>query len=140
MTEAQLRSLFERWVPRLGLERWDLELRVEDCESDVAYMEVERSFTYERAVIRCQPWVLTGQVPDELMTLRLTPRRIESSLVHELLHLHTRDLVKVANTVDGQLHRDAFRIYDDAVDRAEEQLVDRLAVALVTAFGETPPC
>lgn len=135
MTEGQLRSLFTQWVNRLGLERWDIELRVEDCETSSAYMECERSVTYERAVIRCQPWVLTGQVPDDLLQLELTSQRVEASLVHELLHCLTRDLRNVAETVDGQLHRDAFSIFESAVMRAEEQLVDRLAVALVHAFS-----
>lgn len=135
MTEAQLRSLLTQWVKRLGLDRWDLELRIEECEDSGALMEAERSVTYERSVIRCQPWVLTGEIPDDVMQLELTPQRIEACLVHELLHCHTRDMSNLADAVVGQLHRDAYSIFDSAVRRAEEQLVDRLAVALVDAFS-----
>ena len=65
----------------------------------------------------------------------LTDDFIESSLVHELLHLHTRDMrAVVRDDLDGQVHRDVYAVLEASMGRAEEQCVDRLAEALVAAF------
>ena len=138
MTEKQLRDLLDVWKGRLGLGRWLLVLELGGCGDATAYMEVNRSASYERAVINAQPWLLgVGEVPEGVMIRgeHLTDEFVEACLVHELLHLHTRDMCAIVrDDCDGLVHPDAYRQLDLAMHRAEEQCVDRLAVALVQAF------
>lgn len=136
MTEPRLQQLLAEWTRRLGLERWEIDLRVEPCECETAYMEVERSFLYERATIAVAPWLMgQGDWPADCMR-RASPHHVEETLVHELLHLHTRDIMRAGREADGQMHRDAYTIYEQRLEDAEEQLVDRLAVALVRAHHD----
>lgn len=139
MTEPQLWELLEVWKARLGLERWLVILEVGGADDDSCYMETHRSTTYERAVIRVQPWLLgKGEAPPRTMIrgAHLTDAFVESSLVHELLHLHTRDMrAIVRDDLDGQVHRDVYTVLEAGMARAEEQCVDRLAEALTRAFA-----
>lgn len=139
MTEKQLRDLLDVWKGRLALDRWLLVLEVGACSDATAYMEVIRSTSYERAVIHVQPWLLGDGEPPEGVVIRgehLSDEFVEASLVHELLHLHTRDMCAIVrDDCDGLVHPDAYRQLDCAMGRAEEQCVDRLAVALVKAFA-----
>lgn len=140
MTEKQLRDLLPVWQRRLGLADWRIVLRVGGVEESTAYMEAQRSTSYERGVIYVQPWMVgDGDPPTEVMFHGddLTDDFVESSLVHELLHFHTRDMrAVVREDLDGQVHRDVHTVLEAAMARAEEQCVDRLAEALVKAFHE----
>lgn len=132
MTEAELHALFDYWREALGLDRWQLELEPGGCDAD-SYMECDRSVLYERGRVRYQPWLLgEGDVPEELNYVPIDDAFIEASLVHELLHLQTRDMTRVVyGDLDGFLHRDVHSQLEKAFGRAEEQCVDRLAGALV---------
>jgi hypothetical protein len=136
MTEAQVRRLIETWAKRLGLERWRIEVTVGTCESESAYMEVNRSTVYERATLTVASWVVgVGNRPEPVIAVPLTEDFIEACVVHELLHLHTRDLrAVVRDDCDGLVHPDAYRQLDATAERIEEQTVDRLAEALVRAW------
>lgn len=138
MTEKALRELLTVWTKRLGLDDWRILLHVGGCEEKSCYMETSRSVSYERGVIYCQPWLFgDGEAPEDVMIrgADLTDDFVESSLVHELLHLHTRDVrAIVREDLDGQVHRDVYTVLNAAMERAEEQCVDRLAEALVRAF------
>lgn len=137
MTETQLRKLFKLWKHRLGLDQWHIEVRIEPCEDPESYMEVERSIDYQRARIIVSPWMIgKGEIPKGVL-LPLTDEMVEESLVHELLHICTRDLVSIVrNDLNGMVHRDVHRVFDDAVSRADERCVDALAVSLCRAFRE----
>jgi hypothetical protein len=135
VTEAEVRKLFEVWAGRLGLDRWWLKVEIGSPEEADSIIEVNRSTVYERAVITVPPWVV-GQAdrPDSVLGLD-GDDRIEASVVHELLHLITRDLVAIVrDDCDGLVHPDAYRQLDKAIHRIEEQTVDRLAEALVRAW------
>lgn len=140
MTEKGLRVLLEVWKKRLGLDGWRILLHVGGVEAEHAYMETSRSVSYERGVIYCQPWLFgDGEAPKDVMIRGddLTDDFIESSLVHELLHLHTRDMrAVVREDLDGQVLRDVYTVLNAAMERAEEQCVDRISEALVRAFNE----
>lgn len=140
MTEAQLRDLLTEWAQRLGLDRWHLKLVIGGTDEATSYMETHRSGYYERGIIYVAPWLLgDGEVPDNVMEREPDDRFIEASLVHELLHLHIRDLrAVVRDDLDGQVHRDVHVQIEKAAERAEEQCVDRLAVALVRARHREP--
>lgn len=138
MTEKRLHELCAVWQERLGLDGWRVVLKIGGVSDEDSYMETHRSTTYQRGVIYCQPWLLgKGAAPDSVMIRGddLTDAFIESSLVHELLHLYTRDMrAVVRDDLDGQVHRDVYTVLEAAMARAEEQCVDRLAEALVRAF------
>lgn len=135
MTEAQLRKLVDTWAGRLGLDRYRLSVQMGGLDDATSYAEVSRS-VYQRGVIHFAPWLLDGHAtPDDVLGIELTPDFIETIVVHELLHLWTRDLrAIVRDDCDGLVHPDAYRQLDLAAMRAEEQLVDGLAEALVKAW------
>lgn len=139
LTEADLRVRFKLWLERLGLDRWIVTLEVGGAEDETAYMETVRSSSYERGRIHVAPWVLgIGEVPNDVLVTNFDAEFVEAALVHELLHLHTRDMrAVVRDDLISQVHRDVYTQLEKAMERAEEQCVDRLALALVRAW---PPC
>lgn len=137
MTEAKLRKLFKLWQHRLGLDAWHIEIRIDICNDPEAYMEVERSVDYQRARITVSPWMLgKGEVP-KVCLLPITDDMTEESIVHELIHICTRDLVTIVrHDLNEMVHRDVHRVFDDAMTRADERCVDALAISLCRAFKE----
>lgn len=131
MTKGQIERAVKVWQQRLGLDGWDVGVSwVKDpvtgigC-SDDADMTTWRASTYDRAVI--YPSVEKfGSWPDD-MTNRL--------VVHELLHLSTRDVDQVVASIEGQVHPDVYRMIDKRYDHEIEGLVDRLAYRLVELAG-----
>jgi hypothetical protein len=137
VTTGDLLKLCDLRKIRLGLESWKIDFRVEDCESENSYMEIQRGPYCERAVIFVQPWSLDGALPDAVMDAVPTSKVIEEILVHELLHCHTTGLRSVLyDDLEGQLHRDVETVAFSAFKREEERLVNKLAVALVAVFAD----
>lgn len=136
MTEKRLQELFTKWQARLGLGLWDIEMRVEPCQEDHSYMEIKRSVSYNNAVISVAPWVLTGAMPEGVVNLTLTDERIETKVVHELLHCSlARMRAIVQERLDGLLHRDVLAVIDETYGDAEENAIENLAQALVRSWG-----
>lgn len=137
MTERQLRRLVHQWASRLGVDRWDLHVLIEqpDDEDLAVSANAFRSLTYDQATIRFAPWLLTrAGPPDEWPGPPWDDFRIEALVVHELLHLAFRDLRQVATELAGiALEGRAEEMFDHALKRAEEQTVERLAWALTRA-------
>ena len=139
MTFEELNQFLFIWKARLGLSDWRIELILGGCSDETTYMEVEHSTFYERAVIHVNPWLLgQGPTPEYvLMKEALTDDFIEVSLVHELLHMHTRNIrVVVREDLFGVVSRELHEQLKNAMERADEQMVDRLAEALVKAFNK----
>lgn len=137
MTFEHLSALLPIWKIRLGLGDWRIILVLGGCEDEDVYMEIEHSVDYNRAIIRVNPWLVgQGDIPTNvLMREALTDDFIESSLVHELLHLHTRNLrVIIKEDLFGVVSRDLYDQLGKTVNRADEQIVDQLAEALTKAF------
>lgn len=139
MTFEHLIQLCTLWQQRLGLNDWRIVMTLGGCSDETAYMEIEHSIFYERALIHVNPW-LVGQMAipsDVLMREALTDDCIEVSLVHELLHLHTRNLrAIVRQDLFGVISRELHEQLKNAMERADEQTVDRLAEALTKAFTD----
>lgn len=135
MTEKKLRSLLDLWKTRLGLSDWRINLVIAPCEDETSYMEITRSIYYQRAKITVNPWMLDiKKVPKDVL-IELNDNTIEESLVHELLHLYTRDLVSIVRNDLGELlHRDVHEIICNSISRADERCVDALSVALCQSF------
>lgn len=66
-------------------------------------------------------------------------REAEATVVHELLHLTTRETEFILDQIDGMLHRDVDRIITDGHRHAVEQAVDHLAYALVDMYHRELP-
>lgn len=123
MTEAQLRRLAKRWAPRLGLDGWQIHVQIGGLEDAENYAETHTSSDYRRATIRF------GRTAAD------HPAGLEVLVVHELLHVATRD---IRNTglfgLEDEVHPAAQRVHDRAFRHLLEQEVDRLAVALVATW------
>jgi hypothetical protein len=137
MTETGLALLLDLWKKRLGLESWIIEMKVGEIDEPGSYMEVDKSTQYERAVLYVAPFTLgAGDVPKEALAIPITDEFVEASLVHELLHLVLRDVtIIVRQDLDGSLHPYALEQVQNAAMRAEERVVDKLAVALVRSLA-----
>lgn len=137
MTEHELEMLLRTWQRRLGLSHWHIHLRQGNVERSNSYLDIERVPTYERAVISYQPWLLTGEPPENVMDIPLTDRVVEEKIVHELLHCHTIGMAGVVRDhLDGQLHHDVHSVVTEVFGFEEERCVDRLAAALVRAWPQ----
>lgn len=139
MTFEQLSELLIVWTRRLGLSDWRIVITLGGCDDELNYMEIEHSASYQRAVIQVNPWLVgVGEIPkDVLMRDVITDDFIESSLVHELLHLYTRNLrLIIRNDLFGVVSRELHEQLKNTMERADEQIVDSLAEALVKAFRE----
>jgi hypothetical protein len=120
VTEKRLRRLFADWQGRLGLASWEVVLDFEEPCSEVAHAVASRPDDYDRATIRFdKDWKKWS----EAFSGRI--------VVHELLHLLTRDIDRVVADLEGELHKDAYTQVDRRYSHEIEGLVDRLAVRLV---------
>jgi hypothetical protein len=124
MTEKQLGRIVWTWQKRLGLATWDLKLNfVDPCNSD-ADATTWRSNTYERAEIRFgDDWKTWTKAFSNVI------------VVHELVHLLTRDVEESMKPALEGLHAEAAKQIDKQQDREIESLVDRLAYRLVELGG-----
>ena len=136
MTRHELELAVEWWRRRLGLERWAIRVEWEpDDDGDDErrpHASTWRARDYDEARIRFNLAEYRGW----------DRRRGNVLVVHELLHLVTRDVEHVLDLTDGQIHRDSHELLVRAHRHAVEGAVDRLAyrlVELVEDLGELPP-
>lgn len=120
MTKVQLERIVRMWVPRLGLERWKIEIKWDEAADPDAYASITPSAYYDTATLRFATDF--GKWERDMA---------EQTVVHELLHLTHRDIDEVVNDLDGQLHRDAAILLERRYKQALEQFVDRMAARLV---------
>ena len=130
-------QLVTRWVGVLGLKTWhihvvwpeDVHLWPEN-DDDFGkfgkddYAAVWRPKDYETARLYINEELLKSDRPDALLTL-------EVAVVHELLHLVTRDIEGILDQLEGQLHRDVRDVIETVFSHNLEAAVDRLAYSLV---------
>lgn len=141
ITKNQLDLWLKKWVKILGLQNYLIIVLYEDCDDKYSYMEITRSRNeYQRAKLVVPKWLIgESKVPDDLL---ITPNMVdkyfwEESLVHELLHVCVNPMTLVVrNDLDGYLHHDVFNQVEKAFIRAEEKVVDNLAVALCKAYRD----
>ncbi|SRR6266404_6373538 len=131
MTRRALEKAVRLWQGRLGLEGWDLAVSWgkdpvtgEGCSED-ADATTWRSNTYDRAVVYPSPDKFPNWTADFAHKV----------IVHELLHLVTRDVDRTVASIEGQVHPDVYRMIDKRYDHEIEGVVDRLAVRLVEIGG-----
>jgi hypothetical protein len=125
MTRSAVERAVRVWQRRLGLDGWDVEVEWDEPSEDGSDASTWRSASYDRATMKfAEGWPKWSR--------EFTNRVV----VHELLHLVSRDLDEVVNDLEGQLHRDAFTLVDRRYLHEIEGLVDRLAYRLVEIGGQ----
>lgn len=124
MTRRRLETIAKVWQRRLKLEHWELVVDwSEPCED--GYLAVaSRSDMYDTALIR---------VRDDFA--KWSERKANEIVVHELLHLHERDLCEAISDATSTLNKQAGRIVRAVMQREREGLVDRLSMILVEIGG-----
>lgn len=124
LTEARLRRIVTVWCERLALTNWVVNVDFAEPALEEADATTWRSNSYDRATIRLAPEWRVWSV--------ITANRL---IVHELLHLITRDIDRVFASVEPEIGTQAWKLLDDRYDHEIEGLVDRLAVRLVNIAG-----
>lgn len=109
------------WQTRLGLERWKIDVKIAE-EPMEAYAECSPSAQYEFATITFSPNIESSVV--------------EATVVHELLHILTKDIDSVIEDARAQLHPQASFQVEKRYDHALESFVDRLAQRIVEIAGD----
>lgn len=112
------------WQGRLGLSAWDVRVDWDEPASEEANATMQYLHDYDRSTVRFGEDVLGWE--------RVFLNRI---VVHELLHLHLRDVDRVVADLDGLLHRDVQDQVSKRYEHELEGLVDRLACRLVEIGG-----
>jgi hypothetical protein len=119
-----MERLLKTWQARLGLDSWDITVDFDTCCSEACHATVKRSDTYDRATmlldVEWESW-------DGVFAAR--------TVVHELLHLLTRDIDEVYKSLESHLHRDVYDVVDSRYQHEIEGLVDRLSYRFVELGG-----
>lgn len=124
LQKKRVERAIREWQRRLGLAEWDLAINWNDPCPDDADASTWRSNTYDRAEIKFDPhwrkwsWEFMNRI-----------------IVHELLHLVSRDIDRVVASVESQLHPEAWRSLDIRYDHEIEGLIDRLSYRFVEIGG-----
>lgn len=136
MNEREIRDLFALWQRRLGLGEWYIHIEFAKLKPKTVTMRCHKSVNYQRARIQVQQWVLEGRPPKNWRspTGVLTALDIEEAAVHELLHCVVGPIWIWEQLLDGLNDSKHHAMAARAFDKAEEGLVDKLAVALVRAW------
>jgi hypothetical protein len=130
VTERELNQILRRWQRRMGLERWQIELDLEKPtesfgENDWHWAELARSNNYEEATIRLHPeW------------RSWSAEKAEHHLVHELVHVWTRDLEETLKLVDFHVPHAVHTLIQEAFAQRLEAAVDLIARRLVVIADE----
>lgn len=146
-SREEFRELLAKWQERLGLEDWQIAL---DFKADVTHgpdnvlctMRIHRSVFYPRATLEVSEGALDHEkMPDSIDKDLIVQgevtqfEKVQTDIVHELLHLRLRDIMEASDIVRGQLSPTVTEVWDRAFRRAEEDTCERLAMALVRTCG-----
>ena len=145
MNRGYAEQLVRKWVTILRLDAWDLHIvwpedydkwpEKEDDFGDFTahgHAQVWRARDYDIARVYINEAMLTSEAPDSV-------RRLEVAIVHELLHLLTREMEFVLDQLDGLLHRDVQDLIESTYRHQVEGTVDKLAYILVTLSYSVDP-
>jgi hypothetical protein len=124
VTKAQLERTVRVWQRRLGLDAWKIDVDFSDPASEGCVASTLRSNDYDTATITWDAGWASWE-----------PLYANQTVVHELLHLLTRDVDLVVDDARDQLHPDASALVEKRYRHETEGLVDRLSVRLVDVGG-----
>jgi hypothetical protein len=114
MTRDDIAERIEFWRERLTPE-WRITLSAEDPDNE-NNAQVRSSEHYHWAEVRIAPKAAAAGGGE-----------LDVTIVHELLHLLMRDMRRIVDLVEDQVHRDVHTIIFDTFLSAEEAAVERLA-------------
>ena len=123
MTKQKIEATVREWQTRLGLDGWKITVEYADTPDD-SYSQIAPEDDYDRAALTISPSYLNW-----------TPARANQTIVHELLHLHARDIDAVVEDARSQLHPQASAQIEKRYDHEIEGFVDRLAARIVELGG-----
>lgn len=117
ITLGTLKSRAKFWIKRLGLEHWDIEFYLVDEIEDMpdARASCQPDDSYDHAEIK----------------IVRTADNLDYLLVHELLHVHFRDLDQVAQGLMGLLGWVLADGHRKRWTHEEEGLIHRLTLLLL---------
>lgn len=124
MTRKKIERLVRTWQSRLGLDSWDIILDWTNPSPSENDADCWRSDDYDRAKLRFNA--------DFSKWTDIFAERI---VIHELLHVITRDIDRVIADLDGEIHRDVFTQTNRRYEHEIEGLVDRLSYRLMELVG-----
>ncbi len=124
MTRAQVEKIVTVWQGRLKLSQWSVKVDFDKPANASNDAQVSIDNHYDNATV-----LLSSAWAD------WTREYTNLTLVHELLHLHERDVEEAIRSVEGLVGRPAYTLYWDRYKHEREGLVDRLAAVLVENLG-----
>jgi hypothetical protein len=124
ITRKQVERTLRVWQTRLGLQTWDIKIDWEKSAGDDINASTYRLNTYDRATL-CF----------DTAYVNWSKEFLNQTVVHELLHLVTRDLDRVFADFEISAHPEAYRVLDKRYDHEIEGVVDRLANRIVEIGG-----
>lgn len=145
VTHQQIIEMLAVWQKRLGLSEWTIAVTWSDDNPEVdghaCHMKVTRSQFYKRATLDIGPTAISfTNLPDCIEKdviangIYTHLEYVEISIVHELLHLSLRDLMRATELAEQELHPSVRSIVGEAQQQAEEGIVEQLAQALVRTW------
>jgi len=124
MTKGKVERLVRDWQKRLKLDHWDVKVDWSRSPREDCYATTFRRNQYDIAEL-CFDSEYKTWASDFT----------EKLIVHELLHLLTRDLDRVVNDLEEVMHLETFRLLDKRYEHEIEGVVDRLASCFVEAVN-----
>lgn len=142
MDRGQIIEVLTAWQHRLGLNGWTIAVTWPDKNPEVnghpCHMKILSSTFYMRATLEVGLTSLDVEsMPDCIEKdviangIMTHDHYVEVSLVHELLHLALRDIMRTAELVDQEIHPNVRTLLEDTRQRSEEATVEAIAQALV---------
>jgi hypothetical protein len=133
LTRADMEWIVGIWIPMLGLSHWEINIDWEpdDDEFDSPHKQAYtwRARDYDTARVCFNP----TEFP------KWSREKAHQVVVHELLHLVTRDVEFILDNLEGMLHRDVDKLIDQTFHHHLEGAIDRLAYRIVEIAGVDKP-
>jgi hypothetical protein len=117
-------TLVEDWAVRLNLQHWDIKVMWDEpADQKIDTANIIRDYDYAKIH-------LAGNWPTWSKDIA------QRTIVHELMHLVTRDLEQVCADMEEVLGRLAWAVFEKRHNHELEAVVDRMATVLVFLGGD----
>lgn len=120
LTREYMEEVIREWQTVLGLTHWTIIVDWDTPAAEDNYADVAPKDSYDEATIK-----LSADWPSWSFDFAT------KTLIHELLHLTTRDLLTAATAVEDVLPASAWKLFEDRFTHELEGVVDRIALTLV---------
>lgn len=119
LTPGPLKRRVKYWQRRLNLLHWELDILIVDEFEHIAgaLASCGAADDYDRATLKFRRDIHEQDDRENVL---------DYAIIHELLHLHARDISETIEAILGSLGDEAGTAYRKRWDHEEEGLVDRL--------------